>query len=349
MRIPGLGRLERVAWRIRSRFVRGALILLYHRVTELPSDPNLLAVTPQHFAAHLEVLRKHARPVRLQQLSQDLHKGSLPSRAVAVTFDDGYADNLYNAKPLLERYDIPATVFITTGYIGHGREFWWDELNGLLLQPETLPESLCLSINSITYQWELGEGDRSHEFSSGGVRKVSPREAYGPSSRLQLFRSLLGLLRPLPENQRREVLNELLAWSGHASTVRPTHRPLAPEEVVRLAEGGLIEVGAHTVTHPVLASLPVALQRKEIVQSKTYLENILGTSVNSFAYPFGFGSNFYTPESVVLVRQAGFSCACSAHADIVWRRTDRFRLPRIAARSWDGEEFARRLRTWCRD
>jgi peptidoglycan/xylan/chitin deacetylase (PgdA/CDA1 family) len=76
---------------------------------------------------------------------------------VVITFDDGYADNLHNAKPLLERYDIPATVFVTTGHIGHEREFWGDELDRLLLQPSTLPELLGLSINGSPYQWELGE------------------------------------------------------------------------------------------------------------------------------------------------------------------------------------------------
>jgi peptidoglycan/xylan/chitin deacetylase (PgdA/CDA1 family) len=76
---------------------------------------------------------------------------------VAVTFDDGYADNLLNGKPLLECYDVPVTVFVTSGYVGAGREFWADELERLFLQPGTLRQELCLAIKGRTHQWDLGE------------------------------------------------------------------------------------------------------------------------------------------------------------------------------------------------
>lgn len=120
----------------------GALILLYHRVAESVHDTHSLCVTPRHFAEHMDVLRRCARPLPLAELSEALHEGRpLPSRSVVVTFDDGYADNLFNAKPLLERYEIPATVFMTTGYLENSCEFWWDELEQLSL-PDNLYHSL---------------------------------------------------------------------------------------------------------------------------------------------------------------------------------------------------------------
>ncbi|MFY9558249.1 MAG: polysaccharide deacetylase family protein, partial [Blastocatellia bacterium] len=111
------------------RYLSGrTLILLYHRVGDADSDPWQLAVTPQHFDEQLQVLRKYAWPLSLRELSTAHGRNWHPGRRVVITFDDGYADNLTAAKPLLEKHDIPATVFIATGYTGADREFWWDEL-----------------------------------------------------------------------------------------------------------------------------------------------------------------------------------------------------------------------------
>ena len=95
--------------------------------------------------------------MRLCHLVQNLREGKSQYRPLVVTFDDGYADNLYNAKPLLERYEIPATIFLTSGCIGQNREFWWDELDRMLLQPKTLPRALHLNIDGTTHDWDLGK------------------------------------------------------------------------------------------------------------------------------------------------------------------------------------------------
>src|SRR4028118_469591 len=116
----------------RNRSRRRILILLYHRVVDSHSDPWALSVTPRHFDEHLEVLRQHTSPLRLSQLPEAISDNSLEDHSIVITFDDGYADNLHSAKPLLERHGIPATVFLTTGYIGGKRELRWDELDRLL-------------------------------------------------------------------------------------------------------------------------------------------------------------------------------------------------------------------------
>lgn len=344
----GIERLRRAVRWPGSPSEGKALILLYHRVARLSSDPWRLAVTPHRFAEHLEVLREHARPMRLRQLSQALLSGSLPDRSVVITFDDGYADNLHRAKPLLKRYDIPATVFLTTGFIGDEREFWWDELDRLLLQPGTLPERLRLSVNGDSYQWELGE---AVHYSEDDFQRYRSCSAYAdaPSPRHRLYHSLWELLNPLTEGERRGVLDELLIWVGAEPAGRPTHRSLSLEEVVALERGKLIEVGAHTVTHPALSALPGASQREEIQRSKNRLEEILGGPVTSFAYPHGRPQIDYTAETVGIVREAGFACACSAFDDVVETSTDRFQLPRNWVRNWDREEFAKRLSRWFHD
>jgi peptidoglycan/xylan/chitin deacetylase (PgdA/CDA1 family) len=342
----GIRRLRRAARSVRSGFERRVLILLYHRVAESRSDPWELCVSPRHFAEHLEVLRQHTRPVRLQQLTQTFTEGNLPERSVVITFDDGYADNLYNAKPMLEHSDIPATFFLSTGYIGHEREFWWDELERLLLQPGTLPKTLHLSANGRSYRWELGEAVDYTEDAFDYYRRWRAWEK-APTSRHALYSSLWELLNPMSEAERQKVLDEILRWAGGESMARPTHRSLSLEEVVALAQGELSEIGAHTVTHPALSALPAASQRGEIRQSKARLEEILCCPVPSFSYPYG-NQHHYTAETVSIVREAGFACACSNFAGVVERTTDPSQLPRAAVPDYGGKKFARWLfRRFC--
>lgn len=231
MRTWGIKRLRRAVRRLRNIVAPPSLILLYHRVAEVGLDPWSLCVTPQHFAEHLEVLQKHTRPMQLQQLTQALQDGKRLHQSAIITFDDGYADNLYNAKPLLERYNIPATVFVTTGGVGHEREFWWDELERLLLQPSVLPKTLHLSINGRNYQWELGEAAYYSEDAYQCHRCWHvDEEQDDPSPRHFLYRSLWQLLHPMLEGERLMVLDELLTWAGAEPVCRPTHRSLKKQK-----------------------------------------------------------------------------------------------------------------------
>jgi peptidoglycan/xylan/chitin deacetylase (PgdA/CDA1 family) len=323
------------------------LILVYHRVTSTQSDPWHLAVTPHHFVEQLTILRRYSNPITLQRLSQVLLLGgNLPDRSVIVTFDDGYADNLHEAKPALECHNIPATVFLTTGYIGSNHEFWWDELERVLLQPGMVPKALRLDINGSMYRWDLGEAAHYDEDDARRYREWRAWEK-PPSSRHALYRSLWELLYPLTESERRRVLDKLVGWAGDEPTGRPTHRVLSREEVIALSQGELIELGAHTTTHPALSALPIASQRDEIERSKIQLENILNKEVASFAYPYG-KANHYTIETVSVVREVGFLCACSNFAHTVRLSTDPFQLPRVAVPNWAGRKFALWLWRWFR-
>lgn len=337
--------LRAKAWQtarhIRHRFEPHAIILLYHRVVELALDPQLLAVTPQHFAEHLDIVRRY-RPMRLQSLNRALSGGRLPRRAVVVTFDDGYADNLYNAKPLLERYDLPATVFVTAGQVGQTREFWWDDLERLVLQPGPLPERLELQVNGRVVRWEPGRAADGGEEAYQRYADWHIERRADPGPRQQLYRALYDLLHGLTAEERRTALDKLCAWAGADSAGRLTHRALTAAEVAQLADGDLLEVGAHTMTHSRLAALSIKQQQEEICRSKDQLEGILNRPVLSLAYPHGS----YTAETLGMVQDAGLACACSSDANAVWRNADRWQLPRVVMRNWDGDEFARWLGGW---
>lgn len=347
MTAPLVGRLRGAARRLRSRFEHRVLILLYHRVAEPLLDPWGLSVAADYFDEHLAVMRRTAPTMRLADVPDALLAGRLPRRSIVVTFDDGYADNLYRAKPALLRHGVPATVFLTTGALGGTHEFWWDELERLLLHPGVVPATLRLDLAAERFVWDLGEWASYGEATARRHRRWRAYEA-APTGRHALYYALWERLLPLPRDEQQRILAQLRAWAGVESTRRETHRALSPAEAARLADGGLVELGAHTRTHPALAALPATAQREEIGRSKGDVETISGHSTTTFSYPYGRRSD-YGAETLALVHDAGFACACTNVAGVVGPTTDPFRLPRVQVQNWSGEEFARRLARWFLD
>jgi peptidoglycan/xylan/chitin deacetylase (PgdA/CDA1 family) len=328
--------LRRWVQRIRTR--SGAVILLYHRVAEPGLDPWGLAVSPKHFEEHLEVLGRRGPSLTLSALVQTLKSDQPKQSATAITFDDGYADNLHVAMPLLERHGQRATVFLTTAPIIRQRAFWWDDLEEILLCRATLPRrKMELSLPAGTFTWTLEED------ASQPLPEVSRWRAWQPVSpyrgRQALYVSLWRLLKELPHAPREKALEALRHWAGSEAVPRPSHRPLTVQEVVTLADRDLIEVGAHTVNHPALASISVEEQREEIIRSKSDVEGIIGAPLRGFSYPHGS----CTKATADSVRAAGFAYACVTAATPLTSATDPFELPRITVPNCDGDSLAREL------
>ncbi len=329
MRIPGVKSIRQSARWVRSRFVNGGLILGYHRIAEAATDPFGLCVSPPHFAEHLAVLQRDTQPITLQELITGLQTQRLPKRAVVVTLDDGYLDTLEQAKPLLERFQIPATVFVVTGYLGD--QFWWDQLVRIFCVAATLPHRWSIAADGNLI--EAREEARAAQQLFQGAAK----------ERRQLF-ALYQQLLPLPFAKQQKVMETLQCWAQENGihSVRHTCRSLRPAEIVALNAGDLITIGAHTVTHPLLAPLPPATQRFEIMESKRALEALLGQPTHYFSYPNGSAS-LVTQD---LVREAGFHGACASFHDVAWRGSDRVHLPRVWAPNVDGPTFSRWLARW---
>lgn len=340
----GIREFRKLARRALAPFCSKIVILLYHRVAEASSDPQLLCVGPGHFGAHLEYLRSNFQIMSLDALVQSLSEKRPPKEDTAViTFDDGYADNLYNAKPLLERYEIPATIFVASGYLSQDRRFWWDELEELLLQPGVLPKTLRLPVDGRLYKWDLGESADYGRSLYQRCRGWNVLEKNNPTPRQEAYRSICQLLYALPEEKRREALTELSTAAAKKPKVDAAGRPFSCEEVVRLAEGRLVEIGAHTATHPILSSCTTAEQETEIFQSKSYLEKLLSRTVRHFSYPSGRPFD-YTKKTIEIVRRAGFVSACCSYAGVIWRGSSCFNLPRLLIRDYDIDTFAHRLK-----
>ena len=334
---------RRLRLKVDRVLLRGArsIVLLYHRVADETSDPYGLCVSPKDFEAQLQVVLSEGRPMALTDLATVLRTGSLPDRGICVTFDDGYLDTVEHAEPLLRRYGVPATVFVTTGAGGRNREFWWDELERIFFQPGHLPASLELEIGGRHRTWTLGHHTEYDQEYQRRHREWHLLDASTPTERHGIFRELYWLVQPLRPEARTRVLDELLSWSGQrSSTVRRSRRAMTPGEVSALASGGLVDIGAHTVTHPALPALSAQEQRAEIERSKRELEEWVGREVAGFAYPYGLSDD----NAVTTVRSAGFAYACSGIFEPVWRASDPFLLPRIEVTPRDGEAFAHILR-----
>ncbi len=313
---------------LRSRFKGGALILGYHRISENDGDPYQICVSPKNFAEQMKVLAEIAHPISLDRLVDGINHADLPKRAVVITLDDGYVDNYDNARPILERFEIPATMFVTTGYLG--REFWWDELADLFQSVSKLPDQLLIEIQGHSIQWQ-----RDYKLNQrNGIDEEEVKN--------DLLQTLYQRLLILSDEQIQESLDRLYAWAGVDRKPNPAKRTLSPTEIVELAEGDLIYIGSHSHTHPLLASLPENEQQFEIQHSKSFLEQLIGREVVSFSYPNGSCSDRVREN----VKKAGYKLACASFNDVAHQRSDRYSLPRFWIPDLKGNDFSRWLYRW---
>jgi peptidoglycan/xylan/chitin deacetylase (PgdA/CDA1 family) len=323
-------RVARAAGFVRRRRRRGreahGLVLMYHRVADQPVDPWELCVRPEHFESQVRALRQHMDIVPLDRLRQELRRGRRSRPVVAITFDDGYVDNLTVAKPVLQRHEAPATVFLATGHVGQRRAFWWDRLAKLLLNGAPLPARL-----------ELTAGSDRFLVADPTLKEPDSR---GQQARRQLHDRLWDWCCSRAPEDREYALTGIERWSGVKLTPDPADWPMSAEQVRELVDGGLVEIGAHTVTHRMLSRLASADKASEIRQARADCRELTGRDPTCFAYPHGD----LDAESAALVRQAGFETACTSEPDLVWATDDPFATPRLFVPNESGQALLRRLR-----
>lgn len=326
-------------------FKRPTVVLAYHRVCSLHSDPQLLSVSPENFAHQMKLVAKHFAAVRLSDLSSGKVFYPNASPRVVITFDDGYADNLINAMPILVDLKIPATFFITAGMIDSTHEFWWDELENIFLSNLPLPNILRIDISGKTHVWSGLQRWDVNDNSSWNVLGVTERL---PTSRQKAYLELSSLIHPLPYSAREYVMESLFDWASRLRVARLTHKTLTSEEVFRLNQSELMEVGGHSINHELFYELPEYRQKQEISGSKAILEKLLKCEITSFAYPFG-GKSHYSTWAPLLVKEAGFMRACSNFPELFSDKCDPYQIPRFLVRNWGGEEFLSNLKKWLSD
>ncbi|MEP7245089.1 MAG: polysaccharide deacetylase family protein [Gammaproteobacteria bacterium] len=296
----------------RSRASASLLVMIYHRVlTErdlmMPSEP-----TAADFDAQMRLLCENFNVLPLREAAERLRAGTLPTRAVCVTFDDGYANNCEVALPILKTRGVPATVFVAPGF-----------LNGGCMFNDTVIEALRQAPAEFDLS-ELGFGT----FKLGS-----------PASRMKAVGEILGKVKYFEPAQRLQSVRALIERSGGKL---PTDLMMTDEQVRTLADAG-IDIGAHTMNHPILASIDADTARTEILQSKRRLEEITGAPVRTFAYPNGKPERDYNRTHVTLAREAGFDLAVSTSWGAATAQSDPFQIPRIAPWDSTARRYAARM------
>jgi peptidoglycan/xylan/chitin deacetylase (PgdA/CDA1 family) len=241
--------------------------------------------------------------------------------AIAVTFDDGYADNVLEALPVLEEVGVPATFFVSTGNLDTMREYWWDELERIIMGDRPFFERFTLSDSRFGRGWPTAT----------------------PAGRTVLYRELHPLMMQADPARREDWMMQLRRWAQAGEVGREAYRTMTADELRRLATSKWVTIGAHTVTHTPLSILSENQQREEIVSSRLHLETLLGTEIKVFSYPFGRKSD-YNRTSVRICREAGFIKVASNFPGQVHRWTDPYQLPRQLVRNWGPDTFASKVK-----
>jgi peptidoglycan/xylan/chitin deacetylase (PgdA/CDA1 family) len=283
---------------------RGRLIILiYHRTLPAP-DPILHdEIDAPTFERHMALLAADFNVLPLGEACARLARGGLPARAACVTFDDGYADNERSALPILKRFGLQATFFVATGFSGGGIMF----NDGVIEAVRRAPAGM-------------------HDLSRVGLGSYSLQDS---ASRRAAIEALLAQIKYRPVGER-GALVEQLAAAMHSPL--PKDLMMRPAQIKRLHDEGM-EIGSHTVNHPILSVLDAEQARSEIIGGKHRLEEITGAPVTLFAYPNGRPGLDYGPRDVELVKEAGFTAAVSTIGGVANRGSDIFQLPRFSP--WD--------------
>jgi peptidoglycan/xylan/chitin deacetylase (PgdA/CDA1 family) len=275
------------------------LVLTYHRVLA-DYDPVIDEVDAVQFTRQMETLAEYFNVVSLENGLEQMRAGTLPASSVCITFDDGYRDNYDVAFPILSALDLPAAFFIATGYLGDG--MMWNDVVRQAIKNTSLKE---LDLQEFSLGKELIDTEQK---------------------KFQLIEKLLGHIKYNKVDRRIELVNRLreIAQTDIEERLMMTER-----EVKELSSAGM-EIGGHTVNHPILTCADEDEVRHEIVQGKMFLEELLDKKLKFFAYPNGQAGKDYNEQHMRLVEEAGFNAALTTNNGVIDKDSSMFNLPRIS-------------------
>ncbi|OZY87705.1 hypothetical protein CBP51_12310 [Cellvibrio mixtus] len=260
-------------------------ILMYHRFS---AQKKGHAVTAATFEQQLQLIKHYFQPMTLAALAQIIKQtGRTPDNAVVITVDDGYRDFYEVAYPLLKHYQVPATFFVTTGFVNQDLWLWPDQV-------------LWLLRNRTSSSGRLIVGDKTFDLTE------SVKELWWP---------LVLHLLTVENHIRLSAIAELTRCSEVSlpSTAPDEFSAVTWAQLEEMQQQG-IEIGGHTLSHPSLGHMPVAEAQVEINGSFDVLRQHLGDRPRTFCYPNGQPAD-YSEEIKKIVSQSGFLAAVTAYSD----------------------------------
>lgn len=278
-------------------------ILIFHRVLDAPDPLFPDEVDRRRFDEIAGWLARWFNVLPLGDAVQRLVAGTLPSRAAAITFDDGYADNWTNAVPILKKHGLSATFFIASGFLNGG--CMW---NDIIIESVRRTEAKILDLS----RFDCGVWS---------IQTTTEKQA--------AIGRILSKIKHLPFSQRDEIVSFI---SETCTVALPADLMMTSAQLRSLRSSGM-EVGAHTVNHPILARLDTSSAYREIEENREALSVLLGEPIRFFAYPNGKLGQDYLPEHVDMVRAMGFDAAVSTNWGVSDESSDLFQLRRFTP--WD--------------
>jgi len=285
-----------------STGARTSRILLYHRIADEIIDTWDLAVRPDVFERHLKWLKNNCHVISLNELVHDWKRKKLKKNSIAITFDDGYLDNYTNAIPLLKKYGLPATFFITDEH----KSLWWDELEFYFLKSALLPPHFHIIINGEELNFDLsGETIMTEALK----KKISEWKGMDipTTKRAELFVAVWKRLKFVDSTERQKALSAIKHWSA----INPAFPEImSQDQIAEISANSLFEIGAHTQTHSALSTLTEEVQKEEMTGNKNYLEKLTANNIKFVSYPYGD----YNALTLDLSEKIGFAAGFTTQA-----------------------------------
>ena len=267
-----------------SPLLHGIKTLMYHRIDVSETDPWSICVSIKFFEEQIKFLKNNFNIISSDDLIEQVTTNNIIKNSICITFDDGYADNYINAKPILEKYNCPATFFISTAFINSTKHFWWDELEIILLHSIELPGRLLLEFNGEIHSYIFDE----NKLTEKQLVQHAHWKWYEtpPTDRCEMFLKIWGKLRLLINDDIEMHINVLRMWAG-AKNITNSRIPMNDHQLIELSKNPLFTIGMHTHTHPDLKGKHMAFQLEEITICKKTLNTKYRVDSNCLAYPYG--------------------------------------------------------------